>query len=93
MKSFVPHLWGLSFIYTRIVLNDDRLCNTASSKNNSDGATYPRANLRCNTSTTCVSSRRDLYELSGPCLNDAHVCCLPMISQLFTVGCNSSRHE
>ncbi|OWZ08919.1 hypothetical protein PHMEG_00018464 [Phytophthora megakarya] len=52
MKSSVPHLWGLSFIYTRILLNDDRLGNTASSNDNSDGATYPRAKVRCNTSTT-----------------------------------------
>ncbi|OWY99569.1 hypothetical protein PHMEG_00029409 [Phytophthora megakarya] len=52
MKSFVSHLWGLSFKYNRILLKGDRLGRIASSNAKCEGATKPRANVCCSTSTT-----------------------------------------
>ncbi|OWY90586.1 hypothetical protein PHMEG_00041221 [Phytophthora megakarya] len=46
MNSLVPHLWGLSFMYTLIRLNVERDGSMASSKAITAGGVKPFAN-RC----------------------------------------------
>ncbi|OWZ07718.1 hypothetical protein PHMEG_00019857 [Phytophthora megakarya] len=50
MKNLVPHLWGLSFIQTCILLKVDRDGSMASSKAMIAGGVNPEAKRRCKTS-------------------------------------------